>query len=141
MKKEKKHSKAPFIITERRGKGGIITVVKHSLNGFRTLVFSGKCKTKKGLNDSSFLKQSIYSIGYDILHRFPDFLKQGANSTIFSYTLPAVEDRDTLGGLKYSFQYILNGGSDTETAIVNLLPLIEETNNKIIACMKEVQEE
>lgn len=130
-----------FRITERRGKGGTITVIKHYINGFRTLVISGKCNTSKGLNDSSFLKQSIYSIGYDILHRFPDFLKQSANSTIFSYTLPSVEDRDTLAGLKYSFQYILNGGSDTKTAIANLLPLIEETNNKIIACMKEVQEE
>ena len=128
--------KKTFRITERRGKGGTITVIKHCTNGFRTLVISGYCKTKKGLNDSSFLKQSIYSIGYDILHRFPDFLKQGANSTIFSYTLPAVEDRDTLAGLKYSFQYILNGGSDTETAIKKVLSQLEKINNEITACTK-----
>lgn len=133
--------KKPFTMSERRGKGGSITAIKHSINGFCTLVLSGQCKTLKGISDSSFLKQSIYSIGYDIQHRFPDLFKQGRNSTIFSYSLPVVESRESKKGFRYNFHYILNGGSDIETAVAILLPLIEETNNKIIACMKEDQEE
>ncbi len=133
--------KRPFTITERRGKGGDITVIRHNTTGFRTLSINGKCKTPKGLSNSNLLYNSIHFIGFELLRLFPDLFNQNRNTTIFTYSLPAVEDRDTSRGLHYSFQYTLNGGSDTETAIVKLLPLIEETNNKIIACMKEVQEE
>lgn len=133
--------KRPFTITERRGKGGDITVIRHNATGFRTLSINGKCKTPKGLSNSNLLYNYIRFIGFELLRLFPDLFNQNRNTTIFTYSLPAVEDRDTSRGLHYSFQYTLNGGSDTETAITKLLPLIEETNNKIIACMKEVQEE
>ena len=120
-------------IKERKGKGGEVTVIRHK-NGFRTLAVNGKCKTPKGITNSKELQFSILSIGYDLLHQFPDFLKQSHNSAILEYTLPAVEDRETSRGLRYSFTYILYGGSDIETAIKKVLSQLEKINNEITAC-------
>ena len=122
-------------IKERKGKGGEVTVIRHK-NGFRTLAVNGKCKTPKGITNSKELQFSILSIGYDLLHQFPDFLKQSHNSAILEYTLPAVEDRETSRGLHYSFTYTMNGGSDTETAIKKVLSQLEKINNEITACTK-----
>lgn len=122
-------------LTERKGKGGEVTVIRHK-NGFRTLAVNGKCKTPKGITNSKELQFSILSIGYDLLHQFPDFLKQSHNSAILEYTLPAVEDRETSRGLRYSFTYTMNGGSDTETAIKKVLSQLEKINNEITACTK-----
>lgn len=122
-------------IKERKGKGGEVTVIRHK-NGFRTLAVNGKCKTPKGITNSKELQFSILSIGYDLLHQFPDFLKQSHNSAILEYTLPAVEDRETSRGLRYSFTYTMNGGSDTETAIKKVLSQLEKINNDITACTK-----
>jgi hypothetical protein len=135
------NKKAPFTLTERRGKGGNITIITHTVNGFRTLTVSGKCKTPKGLSNSSYLYYSIHSIGYELLHQFPDLFKQGKNSTIFSFSLPAVEDRETKGGLRYSFQYTMNGGSNIETAITELLPIIPKINEKVTACTIQALEQ
>ncbi len=129
--------KAPFTMIERRGKGGDITVIRHTINGFCTVTVSGKCKTPKGLSNSTSLYYSIHSIGYELLHQFPDLLSQKKDSTIFSYSLPAVESRETKAGLHYSFQYILNGGSNIETAITTLLPIIPKINEKITSCIEE----
>lgn len=125
------NKKAPFTLTERRGKGGNITIITHTVNGFRTLTVSGKCKTPKGLSNSSYLYYSIHSIGYELLHQFPDLFKQKKDSTIFSYSLPAIESRETKAGLHYSFQFILCGSSYIETAISKLLPQIPIINEKI----------
>ena len=122
-------------IKERKGKGGEVTVIRHK-NGFRTLAVNGKCKTPKGITNSKELQFSILSIGYELLHQFPDFLKQSHNSAILEYTLPAVEDRETSRGLRYSFTYTMNGGSDTETAIKKVLSQLEKINNEITACTK-----
>lgn len=122
-------------LTERKGKGGEVTVIRHK-NGFRTLAVNGKCKTPKGITNSKELQFSILSIGYELLHQFPDFLKQSHNSAILEYTLPAVEDRETSRGLRYSFTYTMNGGSDTETAIKKVLSQLEKINNEITACTK-----
>lgn len=122
-------------IKERKGKGGEVTVIRHK-NGFRTLAVNGKCKTPKGITNSKELQFSILSIGYDLLHQFPDLFKQAHNSAILEYTLPAVEDRETIGGLRYSFTYTMNGGSDTETAIKKVLSQLEKINNEISACTK-----
>lgn len=132
------NKKAPFTLTERRGKGGNITVIRHTINGFCTVTVSGKCKTPKGLSDSTYLYYSIHSLGYEVLHQFPDLFKQKKDSTIFSYSLPAVESRETKSGLHYSFQYILNGGSNIETAITTLLPIIPKINEKITSYIAEV---
>lgn len=125
-------------IKERKGKGGEVTVIRHK-NGFRTLAVNGKCKTPKGITNSKELQFSILSIGYDLLHQFPDFLKQSHNSAILEYTLPAVEDRETSRGLRYSFTYILCGGSDIETVISEILPLIPEINQKIESCVEQIK--
>lgn len=132
------NNKAPFTMIERRGKGGNITVIRHTINGFCTVTVSGKCKTPKGLSNSSYLYNSIHSIGYELLRQFPGLFKQEKNSTIFSYSLPAVESRETKSGLHYSFQYILNGGSNIETAITELLPIIPKINEKITSYIAEV---
>ena len=131
------NNKAPFTMIERRGKGGNITVIRHTINGFCTVTVSGKCKTPKGLSNSSYLYNSIHSIGYELLRQFPGLFKQEKNSTIFSYSLPAVESRETKSGLHYSFQYILNGGSNIETAITELLPIIPKINEKITSYIAE----
>lgn len=130
------NNKAPFTMIERRGKGGDITVIRHTINGFCTVTVSGKCKTPKGLSNSTYLYYSIHSIGYELLRQFPDLFKQEKDSTIFSYSLPAVESRETKAGLHYSFQYILNGGSNIETAITTLLPIIPKINEKIETFLK-----
>ena len=133
---QKRNSKNPLTVSESRGKGGNITVIRHTASGFRTLTISGKCKTPKGLTDSSTLLNSIYSIGYDIMHQFPDFFKQKRSSAILSYTLPATsEKRDSSSGFHYDFQYTMNDGPDNETVISKLLPLIPTINEKIETCL------
>ena len=132
----KKKCNNPLSVFESRGKGGNITVIRHRTSGFRTLTISGKCKTPKGLSDSSTLLNSIYSIGYDIMHQFPDFFKQKRSSAILSYTLPATsEKRDSSSGFHYDFQYTMNDGPDNETVISKLLPLIPTINEKIETCL------
>ena len=134
---QKRNSKNPLTVSESRGKGGNITVIRHTASGFRTLTISGKCKTPKGLTDSSTLLNSIYSIGYDIMHQFPDFFKQKRSSAILSYTLPATsEKRDSSIGFHYDFQYILNDGPNNETVISKLLPLIPTINEKVTTVCK-----
>ena len=139
---QKRNSKNPLTVSESRGKGGNITIIRHTASGFRTLTISGKCKTPKGLTDSSFLNYSIYSIGYDIMHQFPDFFKQKRSSAILSYTLPVTsEKRESYSGLHYDFQYILNDGPNNETVISQLLPLIPSINEKITSCMLLVHQQ
>ena len=129
---------AAFSVREKRGKNGIITVITHT-NGFRSLAVSGKVKTAKGLTDSFSLYSFILSVGYDLLHLFPSLFTQRKSSTIITYSLPVTsEKRNTLSGFRYSFQYTLNGGTDTDTAIQQLLPEIEKTNARISAYMKQV---
>lgn len=135
------NKKMPFTVTERRGKDGNITIIRHNANGFRTLAFCGKCKTPKGLSDSTSLFNTISSIGYELLHQFPAFFNQKRSSAILTYTLPAVEDRETSRGLHYSFQYTMNDGSDNETVISQVLPLIPIINEKISACTKQALEQ
>lgn len=134
---QKRNSKNPLIVSESRGKGGNITIIRHSVSGFRTLTISGKCKTPKGLSDSSFLNYSISAIGYELQHQFPDFLKQNRTSAILTYTLPATsEKRDSSSGFHYDFQYTMNDGPDNETVISQLLPLIPSINEKVTTvCM------
>lgn len=133
---QKRNSKNPLIVTESRGKGGNITIIRHSVSGFRTLTISGKCKTPKGLSDSSLLNYSISAIGYELQHQFPDFLKQNRASAILTYSLPVTsEKRESYSGLHYDFQYILNDGPNNETVISKLLPLIPTINEKITSCM------
>ena len=127
----------PFTITERRGKGGDITVIRHNATGLKTMAVNGKCKTPKGLSNSNLLYNSIRFIGYELLRLFPDLFNQDRNTTIFTYSLPSVEDRDTSRGLHYSFTYIMNGGSDIETAISQVLPLIPNINEKIETYAKQ----
>lgn len=122
-------------IKERKGKGGEVTVIRHK-SGFRTLAVNGNCKTPKGITNSKELHFSILSVGYDLLHQFPDLFKQAHSSAILEYTLPAVEGRETSRGLRYSFTYTMNGGSDTETAIKKVLSQLEKINNEISACTK-----
>lgn len=129
----------PFTITERRGKGGEITVIRHNATGIKTMAVNGKCKTPKGLSNSNLLYNSIRFIGYELLRQFPDFFNQNRNTTIFTYSLPTVEDRESLRGLHYSFTYILCGGSDIETAISEILPLIPEINQKIESCIEQIK--
>lgn len=131
----------PFTVTERRGKGGDITVIRHNKTGFRTLSINGNCKTPKGLSNSNLLYNSIRFIGFELLRLFPDLFNQNRNTTIFTYSLPAVEDRDTSRGLHYSFQYTMNGGSDIETAISQLLPLLPKINEKVTACTIQALEQ
>lgn len=131
--------KEPFTITERRGKGGDITVIRHNTTGIKTMAVNGKCKTPKGLSNSNLLYNSIRFIGFELLRLFPDLFNQNRNTTIFTYSLPAVEDRDTSRGLRYSFTYILYGGSDIETAISEILPLIPEINQKIESCIEQIK--
>lgn len=131
----------PFTVTERRVKGGDITVIRHNKTGFKTLSINGICKTPKGLSNSNLLYNSIRFIGFELLRLFPDLFNQNRNTTIFTYSLPAVEDRDTSRGLHYSFQYTMNGGSDTETAISQLLPLMPKINEKITACTIQALEQ
>ena len=139
---QKRNSKNPLIITESRGKGGNITIIRHTASGFRTLTFSGKCKTPKGLTDSSTLLNSIYSIGYELQHRFPGFFKQNKGSAILTYTLPATsEKRNSSNGFHYDFQYTMNDGPDNETVISKLLPLIPSINEKITSCMLLVHQQ
>jgi len=136
---QKRNSKNPLIVTESRGKGGNITIIRHSVSGFRTLTISGKCKTPKGLSDSSFLNYSISAIGYELQHQFPDFLKQNRASAILTYSLPVTsEKRDSSSGFHYDFQYTMNDGPDNETVISKLLPLIPTINEKITSCMLSV---
>ena len=135
------NKKVPFTVTERRGKNGNITIIRHTANGFRTLAFCGKCKTPKGLSNSNLLYNSIRFIGFELLRLFPDLFNQNRSTTIFTYSLPSVEDRDTSRGLHYSFTYTMNGGSDTETAINKLLPLIPTINEKISACTIQALEQ
>lgn len=140
LKKIEKKKDMTFI--ERRGKGGCVTVIYHKSNGFSSLVIEGSCETPKGIADSPFLHKSILSVGYEMQHLFPGLFLQKPNSSIISYTLPATgEDRNTKGGLHYSFHYILNGGSDIKTAISQTLPFIPIIKNKIITCMKEALDE
>ena len=132
----KKKCNNPLSVFESRGKGGNITVIRHRTSGFRTLTISGKCKTPKGLSDSSFLNYSISAIGYELQHQFPDFLKQNRTSAILTYSLPATsEKRDSSSGFHYDFQYTMNDGPDNETVISKLLPLIPTINEKITSCM------
>ena len=131
------NKKMPFTITERRGKGGDITVIRHNATGLKTMAVNGKCKTPKGLSNSNLLYNSIRFIGYELLRLFPDLFNQDRNTTIFTYSLPSVEDRDTSRGLHYSFTYIMNGGSDIETAISQVLPLIPNINEKIETYAKQ----
>lgn len=133
--------KQPFTITERRGKGGDITVIRHNATGLKTLAINGKCKTPKGLSNSNLLNNSIRFIGFELLRLFPDLFNQNRNTTIFTYSLPTVEDRDSLRGLHYSFTYTMNGGSDIETAISKLLPLLPKINEKVIACTIQALEQ
>jgi len=134
---QKRNSKNPLIVTESRGKGGNITIIRHSVSGFRTLTISGKCKTPKGLSDSSLLNYSISAIGYELQHQFPDFLKQNRASAILTYSLPATsEKRDSSSGFHYDFQYILNDGPDNETVISQILPLIPTINEKVSTVCK-----
>lgn len=131
----------PFTITERRGNGGEITVIRHNATGIKTMAVNGKCKTPKGLSNSNLLYNSIRFIGYELLRQFPDLFNQNRNTTIFTYSLPAVEDRDSLRGLHYSFTYTMNGGSDIETAISTILPLIPSINEKISVCTIQALEQ
>lgn len=130
--------KYPFTITERRGKGGSVTVIRHT-DGFRSLAVEGQCGTPAGLTDSPLLYGEITGIGYDLLNLFPDSLLQRRSAAIISYTLPSENARATKNGLRYSFTYILSGGSDTETAIGKLLPLIPKINQKIENCIEQVK--
>jgi hypothetical protein len=140
LKKIKNNKAMTFI--ERRGNGGCVTVIYHKSNGFSSLVIDGSCKTPKGITDSLFLHKSILSVGYEMQHLFPGLFLQRPNSSIISYTLPATgEDRNTKGGLHFSFHYILNGGSDINAAISQTLPFIPIIKNKIITCMKEALDE
>ncbi len=132
---------APFTITERRGKGGDITVIRHNATGLKTMAVNGKCKTPKGLSNSNLLNNSIRFIGYELLRQFPDLFNQNRNTTIFTYSLPTVEDRESLRGLHYSFTYTMNGGSDIETAISQVLPLIPSINEKISVCTIQALEQ
>ena len=133
---QKRNSKNPLIVTESRGKGGNITVIRHTASDFRTLTISGKCKTPKGLSDSSFLNYSISAIGYELQHQFPDFFKQNRASAILTYSLPATsEKRNSSSGFHYDFQYTMNDGPNNETVISQLLPLIPSINEKITSCM------
>ena len=142
MSGQKRNSKNPLIVTESRGKGGNITLIRHNVSGLRTLTISGKCKTPKGLNDSSLLLNSIYSIGYELQHQFPDFFKQNKSSAILTYSLPVTsEKRNSSSGFHYDFQYILNDGPNNETVISQLLPLIPSINEKIISCMLLVHQQ
>ena len=127
----------PFTITERMGKGGDITIIRHNKTGFKTMSINGKCKTPKGLSNSNLLYNSIRFIGFELLRLFPNFFNQNRNTTIFTYSLPTVEDRESLRGLHYSFTYTMNGGSDIETAISKLLPLIPSINEKIETYAKQ----
>lgn len=132
------NKKSPLTVIERKGKGGSITVVLHSANGFRTMSVDGKCKTPRGLSNSSLLNAFILSIGYELLHLFPNLFCQRRSSAILTYTLPArSEDRDSKGGLRYSFTYTMNGGSDIETAISQVLPLIPNISERITAYMTQ----
>ena len=131
----------PFTVTERRGKGGDITIIRHNKTGFKTMSINGKCKTPKGLSNSNLLYNSIRFIGFELLRLFPNFFNQDRNTTIFTYSLPAVEDRDTSRGLHYSFQYTMHGGSDIETAISQLLPLMPKINEKVTACTIQALEQ
>ena len=134
---QKRNSKNPLIVTESRGKGGNITIIRHSVSGFRTLTISGKCKTPKGLSDSSLLNYSISAIGYELQHQFPDFLKQNRASAILTYSLPVTsEKRESYSGLHYDFQYILNDGPNNETVISQILPLIPSINEKVTTVCK-----
>jgi len=135
------NKKSPFTITERRGKGGEVTIIRHNANDFKTMSISGKCKTPKGLSNSVLLYNSIRFIGFELLRLFPNLFNQNRNTTIFTYSLPAVEDRDTSRGLHYSFQYTMNGGSDIETAISQVLPLIPKINEKVTACTIQALEQ
>ena len=132
----KKKCNNPLSVFESRGKGGNITVIRHRTSGFRTLTISGKCKTPKGLSDSSLLNYSISAIGYELQHQFPDFFKQNRASAILTYSLPATsEKRDSSSGFHYDFQYTMNDGPDNETVISKLLPLIPTINEKIETCL------
>ena len=138
----KKKSKNPLTVSESRGKGGNITIIRHNANGFRTLTISGNCKTPKGLSDSSLLNYSITAIGYELQRQFPDFFKQNRGSAILTYTLPVTsEKRNSSSGFHYDFQYILNDGPNNETVISQTLPFIPIIKNKIITCMKEALDE
>lgn len=135
---QKRNSKNPLIVTESRGKGGNITIIRHNVSGFRTLAISGKCKTPKGFSDSSFFNYSISAIGYEIQKQFPGFFKQNRASAILSYSLPVTsEKRESYSGLHYDFQYTLNDGpnNNNETVISQILPLIPSINEKITSCM------
>ena len=138
----KKKCNNPLSVFESRGKGGNITVIRHRTSGFRTLTISGKCKTPKGLSDSSLLNYSISAIGYELQHQFPDFFKQNRASAILTYSLPATsEKRDSSSGFHYDFQYTMNDGPDNETVISQLLPLIPSINEKITSCMLLVHQQ
>ena len=133
----KKKCNNPLSVFESRGKGGNITVIRHRTSGFRTLTISGKCKTPKGLSDSSLLNYSISAIGYELQHQFPDFFKQNRASAILTYSLPATsEKRDSSSGFHYDFQYTMNDGPDNETVISKLLPLIPTINEKVTTVCK-----
>lgn len=132
----KKKCNNPLSVVESRGKGGNITLIRHRTSGFRTLTISGICKTPKGLSDSSLLNYSIFSIGYELQHQFPDFFKQNRSSAILTYSLPATSEiRASSSGFHYDFQYTMNDGPDNETVISKLLPLIPTINEKITSCM------
>lgn len=128
--------KYPFTITERRGKGGSVTVIRHT-DGFRSLAVEGQCGTPAGLTDSPLLYGEITGIGYDLLNLFPDSLLQRRSAAIISYTLPSENDRATKNGLRYSFTYTMNDGQDTEAVISRILPLIPGLNDKVSACTRE----
>ena len=133
----KKKCNNPLSVFESRGKGGNITVIRHRTSGFRTLTISGKCKTPKGLSDSSLLNYSISAIGYELQHQFPDFFKQNRASAILTYSLPATsEKRDSSSGFHYDFQYTMNDGPNNETVISKLLPLIPTINEKVTTVCK-----
>lgn len=128
-----------FKISERRFKGGKVTVVEHRNTGFRTLVLSGRCSTIRSAALSNKVPAVLRGVGRDFLHSFPTTFLQKDFITTFD---PNASYRKTKNvSLEYEFQFVIADNIPTNEALQSVLQKNEEVGELISQKIKKIEAE